>query len=165
MFVRLRLRLFRFARWSGLLLTLLILTLYLASARWMFFAQFRSGVMIEALGGRVHLEKFAGSAAPSWSVTRHADRMRYDWRWRGGSGPGWSLHLPLYGPLALVGLATFWMWRAHWRSHRFGPGHCTECGYDLRGAGRGRCPECGRAIIPPATSLSPLRSGPNSPPI
>jgi hypothetical protein len=50
------------------------------------------------------------------------------------------------------------------------PGHCTACGYDLRGAPPGPCPECGRASdlsrspAPPATAPRPAPPGTPSPP-
>ena len=42
-----------------------------------------------------------------------------------------------------------------------GPGHCTACGYNLRGNVSGRCPECGQAVRSPAEDGT--RSFPHSP--
>lgn len=43
----------------------------------------------------------------------------------------------------------FVAWR---RSRAPGPGHCKECGYDLRGAASAACPECGQVRHPNAAS-------------
>jgi len=53
-----------------------------------------------------------------------------------------ALYVPLVFAMPLLGLiagALIWMGR-----RRAAPGHCRGCGYDLRGLGGGRCPECGR---------------------
>ncbi len=56
---------------------------------------------------------------------------------------GFSLVLPIYLPLLLsvlgTGLCAFVLRR------RPAPGHCSACGYDIRGL-RERCPECGSVI-------------------
>ena len=38
-----------------------------------------------------------------------------------------------------VGIAAYWCDRRH----RYPPGHCRRCGYDLTGNVSGTCPECG----------------------
>ena len=51
--------------------------------------------------------------------------------------PRWSLCLLLAVPAAA---------RFAWRSRRRNPGHCRQCGYDLR-ATPDRCPECGALAL------------------
>lgn len=49
---------------------------------------------------------------------------------------------PLWPVAVLGGGVAGMLW---WRTRRVVmPGHCAGCGYDLRGLGGGRCPECGR---------------------
>jgi hypothetical protein len=63
------------------------------------------------------------------------------WRWK---LPYWMV-LPVFFLDPLL-----WTWR--WlrkQVHRPRPGHCHNCGYDLR-ATPYRCPECGTAVPPPA---------------
>lgn len=67
------------------------------------------------------------------------DGQRYPW--------GGYIRWPL-GSLALLAGAGWLLVAAGYRGTAVPPGHCTECGFDLRGtAGAGpqprRCPECG----------------------
>ena len=54
-----------------------------------------------------------------------------------------GLTLPLWIPLALAAIPTLALWR---RDRRPGPGHCPTCHYNLTGNTSGVCPECGTAI-------------------
>lgn len=57
---------------------------------------------------------------------------------------GWSGVLPLW-PVPVVA-GGVWLWR--WRRAAARPAHaCQGCGYDLRGAKAGVCPECGAAVV------------------
>lgn len=40
-----------------------------------------------------------------------------------------------------------------------GPGHCTKCGYDIRGLAAESCPECGVPISSPACASSTSQPG------
>lgn len=42
----------------------------------------------------------------------------------------------------VVAAATGYLW---WRRREFPPGHCENCGYNLKGNLSGVCPECGRS--------------------
>lgn len=54
----------------------------------------------------------------------------------------WVTVVPLWIVLVTLTVPTLWLWRIDRR--RAVPGHCLECGYDLRGSiGSERCPECG----------------------
>ena len=62
---------------------------------------------------------------------------------------------PIWMPLLLVALPTFWLWRV---DRRVQPWQCAKCRYDLRGLEGGGdegedavCPECGEAITASGT--------------
>ncbi|MEW6253162.1 MAG: hypothetical protein AB1716_21195 [Planctomycetota bacterium] len=79
--------------------------------------------------------------SPGWSIESDgfdASRLA-EWSEIGQE----SVVVPLWIPLALVGVPTVWCW---WRPNRrpCAPG-CRACGYDLTGNVSGRCPECGCA--------------------
>jgi hypothetical protein len=62
---------------------------------------------------------------------------------RFGQGGGPFVNIPLWAPLLLAGMPTFWFWL---RGRCKKPGHCQRCGYDLTGNTSGVCPECGAQI-------------------
>jgi hypothetical protein len=54
--------------------------------------------------------------------------------------------IPLWIPLVLLAGIIAYLW---WRDrHRYRPGHCRTCGYDLTGNVSGVCPECGTPFNP-----------------
>jgi len=60
-------------------------------------------------------------------------------RVRQSSFSAWDFRVPFLLPLLLSAIAPILWYR---RRHRYRPGTCQECGYDLR-ASPNRCPECG----------------------
>ena len=66
----------------------------------------------------------------------------------------WRVQIVL-GALALVAVGVLLHWLLHSallhgrERHALAP-RCAGCGYDLRGAEHGRCPECGQTVEPPA---------------
>jgi hypothetical protein len=70
-------------------------------------------------------------------------------------------HEWLFGFIALVPLASAVVFgrlirREHRRQQRQERRLCVGCGYDLRVAPNGLCPECGLPVRPPATELDPV---------
>jgi hypothetical protein len=68
-------------------------------------------------------------------------RIGSGWRTvRSGRSRRIGLMLPYALPVALLAVLPLEWWRRRRKLHP--PGHCTQCGYDLRGT-PSRCPECG----------------------
>jgi hypothetical protein len=70
------------------------------------------------------------------------------------SGPGaWGGVASMVFPTAAMTLlwAPLW-WRERVMRRRALVGHCARCGYDLRGLGVAKCPECGGAQPPIAST-------------
>jgi hypothetical protein len=54
---------------------------------------------------------------------------------------------PLWPPALALALVAAGLWPG---ARRHGPGRCEACGYDVSGAARAACPECGRRVAPAA---------------
>lgn len=82
---------------------------------------------------------------PAYSYNWSYGALWPEFTW-GGESLGGDTHLsvPLWMPLALIGLPTARLW---WRDRRRGrAGCCAACGYDLTGNVTGRCSECGAEV-------------------
>ncbi len=101
---------------------------------------------------------------PGWTVTRHTNPFRF---WPGQSGmyrtmqttynntdtnqtynaSAVELTIPIWMPFVLAAaLTALLFWRD--RRFRFPPGHCRQCGYNLKELTEARCPECGQPFEP-----------------
>ena len=137
-------------KWSGAVLTVLLLVVWVGSGWWHFSLKCNEG------GGICNLE--AGQLVVLWLhpteewsglPAARLERRSGDFNWgffgrrlpivRRGlvlyvvGVPIWSLALAAVVPSA-------WLW---YRDRRRAPGLCNKCGYDLRGNASGVCPECG----------------------
>ncbi len=151
--IRRRSRARRIAKWTGLVLSVLIFLAWVVSI----------GRDIGYIAGdRYCIALTAGAACVA--VTSVVEEYWQPWRWR----PGWVYWLPfgswvaehsgmpggklisvldcvvcpLWIPLLIIAVPTVIAWR---RDRKPPPGHCKICGYNLTGNVSGRCPECGEA--------------------
>jgi hypothetical protein len=136
-------------KWSGTVLTVLLLVLWVGSAWWL------AGFELSPMGG---LQVSAGKVGIGWreslSITpvssiwwtpgRHS--RPFEW-WLAGERRTFqrgvavtAVEIPIWMLVVLFGIPTLWLWR---RDRRGQPGLCIKCGYDLRGADHRVCPECG----------------------
>src|SRR4051812_37899371 len=70
-------------------------------------------------------------------------RFRFEHRPLLGGMDYWMAQVPLWGLAVAVAVPGAILWYRH-RRHRFGPGRCPKCGYELAGLAEGAgCPECG----------------------
>jgi hypothetical protein len=90
-----------------------IVTLYVASQRWNFFAQVPL-FSLEIMGGVFDLHR---GGVPSWSITDHNWPWRHVYAFKAGGGY-WEIKFPLYVPLIpmMVLTATAWT-RRHGALH------------------------------------------------
>jgi len=134
----------RFVRLAGLVILAALLGTFTIS---LFFRQAYEapGVAVFAHRGAV---TFATYNVHTTKLTLAFDRWGFVWPsawypYRSVNSPIRALIIPLWMPIAAAAGATFW---AHRRIHRFAPGRCGRCGYDLTGNVSGVCPECGQPI-------------------
>ena len=154
-------RIRRVAKWAGLIASIAIAGAFAASP-WIELSWGRYGEFNHAM-----LESGAICSDLNWSVrgSPMARNWHYGRRWRAHS-PYWLIQrvavenyvgefeilvLPLWIPLVLVAIPTSLLWYRD-RRRRIPPGHCSHCGYNLKGNVSGRCSECGRPIVASPTS-------------
>jgi len=144
-------------KWGSTVLTVLLLIMWIGSA-WIEFGVTLNPTMIGGIdGGCIWVLKDTSGVIPEVQAT-------CEW------SPGFSVHpahfywwfdyahsmtvrfrvsrtelvIPLWPLVAPFALLTCWVW---WRHLRYlAPGHCSICGYDLRGNTSGACPECGARL-------------------
>jgi len=133
-------------KWGGVTLCALLFALWLASGWYLFglFYYFRPAAGIVARKGTILIGVWP--EFPVFDRHLYVENMaRYGsqpaWFWR-EFGASTSVSFPLWLPLLLIALPTgFLFWSDHRKRTRMG--HCTTCGYDLKGNTSGTCPECG----------------------
>ncbi|MCC6908081.1 MAG: hypothetical protein IT430_09090 [Phycisphaerales bacterium] len=138
-------------KWSGTVLTVLLLVVWVGSAWW--YAIFYLG---PTLGLGVHAGRVLVVWEEPWSIIpvssewelgRHSSPLSFSWWFYVERGP-WAagtyakVYIPLWALVVLFAAPTLRLW---WRDRRKPPGLCVKCGYDLRGADHAVCPECGAA--------------------
>jgi hypothetical protein len=156
----------RTLKWAGLVLSLLIGSVWLASFRvgWIWVGSHdytTNGWGSKRLVGPVFSVSYGCAWAhqatvvdlswismSSWRVyglpEPPPDWPGYRWRPAASLQPAWWFVLPLWIPLMLAAVPTAVLWWTDRR--RIPPGHCRKCGYNLTGNVSGVCPECGAEV-------------------
>jgi hypothetical protein len=148
-----RRRIRRVLKWGGLVLSLIIAAMWVASVY-------------------VAIAYEPGGSKPTSILISQGCLARFwlePWPWEHVAGAGWTLlagngwsvlywwpdiqnpdpfatvaWLPLWIPFAALAIPTAVLF---WRDRRrIPPGHCQRCGYDLTGNVSGVCPECGMLV-------------------
>ena len=143
----------RLAKWGGMVACVMLVALFVASAWWYVTAwsagrYYRSfGIGAGVIEVRWAKDPWVGPAMGKWGFSRH--RVPMIWTpavTRGpmsrSTGVHTTIRVPLWLLLLTTATATVLLWRL---DRRHLPGHCRQCGYDLR-ASKKTCPECGTAI-------------------
>ncbi len=146
-----RSRLRRIAKWTGLVVCVVIVGVWGVSLRWCMIrfgtyvrrAELRNGLVIAAWRTDSQLRQ---ARATRWEVSVVSpSRARYGFirpiAERVPSLKFSYVSLPLWLPLLVFAIPTAILW--HRDRRRSPPGHCQQCGYDLTGNESGVCPECG----------------------
>ncbi len=159
-------------KWGGLVLTVVLTVVWVASAWWVAVWAARDGHLILIGSGRAvyaHEPRFlTGGLRPGWSfgqsgvplspsAARGFPRRKPEFRWWFGTSDSTrrtGSALPLWCPALLMVIPTTLAWRFDLLARRRARiGACPTCGYDRRGiTGDLSCPECGTqpANKPPA---------------
>ena len=149
-------------RWVGLILSVLLITVYAVSGKYVA----KGGLTFDAGGidsaslclsrGGITFE-FGRSLRepvydkPIWIGWRENESFGIDTRARawasnvsGGLPTFGYLFIPLWIPLLLVAPSTAYLW---WKERAPPPGLCGKCRYDLAGIDATVCPECGTPML------------------
>ncbi len=147
-----RLRLRRIEKWAGLVISVAVVVIAVASGWWFGYwasspPDERQFVFVVSRGqvGFVDVPRMRPSGfQEGWHLLD--GRAAYLWSWNSWFKLGWCrsvrvVVIPLWMLLLVVAAPTARFWWLDGRRPR--PGHCHKCGYDLRGNLAGGCPECG----------------------
>ena len=146
-----RSRIRRIAKWTGLVVCVMLVAALMVSLRW----AVGSNILLSK-GGELQVYLLAGrlyigtdwrepNREPGFYFLRHRSVNRWLPTHYKGTGvsklfcPIWMLLLPAALPTAYL----------FYRDRRHPPGHCQRCGYDLTGNESGVCPECGTEVPAP----------------
>ncbi len=143
-------------KWGGAGLSVVLLVVWIASARWKVEWTSEGTIRVAIAYGscivadydrqrEVFAQMKAMGLAHTWEVV--AVDGPFHWWFHALTAPGVRVvHLPLWLPCLLSLLATAAAWRADAKYlRRVREGGCPACGYDRAGLAAGSlCPECGK---------------------
>lgn len=137
-------------KWSGTVLTVLLLAVWIGSIWSMCTVRPpQSRVSLEVYGGilGIKIEERDIFRRDHWhwsGLHRRPATLRWGFStvyWPLSGMPSYQLiEIPLWFLALLTAAPAVWL---SYRDRRCMPGHCRKCGYDLRGADHTVCPECG----------------------
>ncbi|MCL4196592.1 MAG: hypothetical protein KJZ69_03795 [Phycisphaerales bacterium] len=146
-------------KWSGAVLTGLLVAMWIASVWWGC-----GGGLTPSLGGGIGSGRINVMWTEPFKITplqlrtrgpaRHSPMHYWTFHgwWRRSRSDGLrdtAIYIPIWTVVLLTAVPTAWIWR---RDQPLAPGRCEKCGYDLRGAAHAACPECGTVIAAPSPS-------------
>ena len=131
----------RIAKWTGVVVCVVLAGVWVASLRSVIGYQFGSK-MVCVLQGDFRI--YFGSASPTFRNLGFYYSFDQN---------AWSSVLPSFGPFIIIpvwfsliatALPTAYLF---YRDRRPPRGHCQKCGYNLQGNVSGTCPECGNEVV------------------
>ena len=147
-----RLRLRRIEKWAGLVISVAIVVIAVASGWW--YSYWASSLLDErqyafvvtkGMVGFVYLDPMSVGFGEGWHLLDGPNFWGWKWwielYWSNSARGARVVVIPLWMLLLVVAAPTARFWWLDRRRPR--PGHCHKCGYDLRGNLEHGCPECG----------------------
>lgn len=136
-------------KWSGTMLTVLLLVVWVGSRSWYASASVAERGCVYVCWGCLSISWERPWADPRGpleiDLMREMPHFIWWFRYREQATPALSVRrmdIPVWIIAMLVAVPSAWLW---YRDRRRAPGLCIKCGYDLRGNASGVCPECGSA--------------------
>ena len=144
----------RILKWTGAVLSALILAAWLACGWWKFAAPIRDDLVVYLRPGAMDVMFADFNYVKVYAVVPVV--RRHDWAGLGFTLPHvynqhpfgtryWCI-VPFWLVLLLTTFPTAWLWQRDRR--RIQPGCCLRCEYDLTGNVSGKCSECGAKFQP-----------------
>ncbi len=136
----------RIAKWTGLVVCVVILVMWAVSTCLRVSWQSSHLHVVWSFGRFLFMWQAWPPYEPRWIVTRQSFDSVFDWPnvWTlPRVGISNAIDAPFWFLLTLAAIPTVILWHRDRRTVK--PGCCRVCGYDLR-ASKKVCPECGAAI-------------------
>jgi hypothetical protein len=147
-----------FLRWIATIGFIVFALLLPSNLLWRYRLNYTHNAAVRAYDGCLAIQFGDGSRPmPLGLYYEHEGRPHIKWDaklYPPGNG-AWGLQVSLAFPIALFGLPAAGLWWLEKRDRRRALiGHCTKCGYDLKGLPAPHCPECGRGVSLPTPAAT-----------